>query len=119
MTGQEGVGREVSVTALNILDIHGVKEHWRWGRVEGCTLHTVHRSPSSQVPSGLRVFGPLSISASLLPLSGPPQRFGLDIVPLCTHDVLGPGPGTRADMLIFGPHDVPVKELLPPLLTDD
>lgn len=80
-----------------------------------------HRSPlpESQVPSGLRVFGPLSISASLLPLSGPPQRLSLDVVPLCTHDVLGPGPGTQADMLIFGPHAVPVKELLPSLLADD
>lgn len=37
MTRHEGGGREVSVPALKILDIHGVKEHWRWGGMAGCT----------------------------------------------------------------------------------
>lgn len=34
-TAHEGEGSEGSVMALKILGIHGVREHWRWGRLAG------------------------------------------------------------------------------------
>lgn len=86
---------------------------WCQGVLEVGQGYSMSRTHHSPFPLFTGPFGAPGLQSSESPFPPGPQSLNVSLP--CTHSVLGTVSGTWADNLLFGPHSIPTRKLLPSL----